>query len=86
MQIQISWRLKKSIVPILHCLQRQGISRFSRTRVNILGVVFHSNYIVALPTFHKMRIIIENEQQHEEKYYLIELRSDVTFNNLLVMS
>ena len=29
MQIQISWLLKD-----LHCLQRQGISGFSRTRVN----------------------------------------------------
>ena len=34
MQIQISWLLKMPIDLDLHCLQRQGISGFSRTRVN----------------------------------------------------
>ena len=34
-QIQISWLLKKPTDLDLHCLQRQGISGFSRTRVNI---------------------------------------------------
>ena len=33
MQIQISWLLQKPTDLDLHCLQRQGISRFSRTRV-----------------------------------------------------
>ena len=33
--IQISWLLKKPTDLDLHCLQRQGISGFSRTRVNI---------------------------------------------------
>ena len=33
-QIQISWLLQKPTDLDLHCLQRQGISRFSRTRVN----------------------------------------------------
>ena len=33
-QIWISWHLQKPIDLDLHCLQRQGISRFSRTRVN----------------------------------------------------
>ena len=36
-QIQISWLLQKPTDPDLHCLQRQGISGFSRTRVNILS-------------------------------------------------
>ena len=35
MQIQISWLLQKPTDLDLHCLQKQGISRFSRTRVNI---------------------------------------------------
>ena len=35
-QIQISWLLKKPTDLDLHCLQRQGISRFSRTRVKII--------------------------------------------------
>ena len=33
-QIQISWLLKKPTDLDLHCLQKQGISRFSRTRLN----------------------------------------------------
>ena len=33
MQIQISWLLQKPADLDLHCLQRQGISGFSRTRV-----------------------------------------------------
>ena len=33
-QIQISWLLQKPADLDLHCLQRQGISGFSRTRVN----------------------------------------------------
>ena len=38
LQIQISWLLKKKPTDLdLHCLQRQGISRFSRTKVNILS-------------------------------------------------
>ena len=36
MQIQISWLLKKPTDLDLHCLQRQGISGFSMTRVNEL--------------------------------------------------
>ena len=35
MQTQISWLLKKPTDLDLHCLQRQGISGFSRTRVKI---------------------------------------------------
>ena len=35
MQIQINWLLQKPTDLDLHCLQRQGISRFSRTRVNV---------------------------------------------------
>ena len=33
--IQISWLLQKPTDLDLHCLPKQGISRFSRTRVNI---------------------------------------------------
>ena len=54
MQIQISWLLQKPTDLDLHCLQRQGVSGFSRTRVNnqpieivlsfkYLGVYFHKN-------------------------------------------
>ena len=37
MQIQISWLLQKPTDLDLHCLQRQGISGFSRTRVKLIG-------------------------------------------------
>ena len=36
MQIQISWLLQKPTDLDLHCLQRQGISGFSRTRVKVV--------------------------------------------------
>ena len=36
MQIQISWLLQKPTDLDLHCLQRQDISRFSRTRVKLV--------------------------------------------------
>ena len=35
MQIQISWLLQKPTDLDLHCLQRQSISGFRRTRVNL---------------------------------------------------
>ena len=44
-QIQISWLLQKPTDLDLHCLQRQGLSGFSRTRVNTL--------IKPKPTFNK---------------------------------
>ena len=40
MQIQISWLLQKPTDLDLHCLQRQGISGFSRTRVNTLTHIY----------------------------------------------
>ena len=39
MQIQISWLLQKPTDLDLHCLQRQGTSGFSRTRVKTLIVI-----------------------------------------------
>ena len=38
-QIQISWLLQKPTDLDLHCLQRQGISGFSRTRVKFLSLL-----------------------------------------------
>ena len=37
MQIQITWLLKKPTDLDLHCLQRQGLYGFSRTKVKING-------------------------------------------------
>ena len=39
MQIQISWLLQKPTDLALHCLQKQGISGFSRTKVNCLPLI-----------------------------------------------
>ena len=39
MQIQISWLLQKPTDLDLHCLQRQDISGFSRTRVNVNEII-----------------------------------------------
>ena len=44
-QIQISWLLQKPTDLDLHCLQRQGISGFSRTRVNNLCISDIISYI-----------------------------------------
>ena len=42
MQIQISWLLQKPTDLDLHCLQRQNISGFSRTRVEtLMGMANH---------------------------------------------
>ena len=43
-QIQISWPLQKPTDLDLHCLQRQGISGFSRTRVNKYMYVFLQDF------------------------------------------
>ena len=39
MQIQISWLLQKPTDLDLHCLQRQGISRLSRSRVKMIKLI-----------------------------------------------
>ena len=44
-QIQISWLLKKPTDLDLHCLQRQGISGFSRTRVKIMSICMGCLYV-----------------------------------------
>ena len=56
MQIQISWLLQKPTDLDLHCLQRQGISGFSRTGVKMsecLGLM-----VVLFITFVKMNYIL----------------------------
>ena len=42
-QIQISWLLQKPTDLDLHCLERQGNSRFSKTRVNIFELLHFSH-------------------------------------------
>ena len=37
MQVNISWFLKKATDLDLHCLQRQGIYGFSKTRVKVIS-------------------------------------------------
>ena len=50
-QIQISWLLQKPTDLDLHCLQRQGISRFSRTRVKQQQqkyIIKYTSYYIAI--------------------------------------
>ena len=49
-QIQISWFLLKPTDLDLHCLQRQGISGFSRTRLKFLpfGIWIYSKWLKVL--------------------------------------
>ena len=54
-QIQISWLLQKPIDLDLHCLQRQGISGFSRSRVK-----YHEN----------MYLLINGRYKQAEKLQL----------------
>ena len=46
MQIQISWFLKKPTDLNLYCLQRQGISRFSKT-LSVLDYFLNIHIVVA---------------------------------------
>ena len=48
MQIQISWLLQKPTDLDLHCLQSQGISGFSRTRVYIGGRPCHPSCQISI--------------------------------------
>ena len=43
-QIQISWLLQKPTELVLHCLQRQNIFGFSRTRVNNFSFLFSAKH------------------------------------------
>ena len=60
-QIQISWLLQKPTDLDLHCLQRQGTSGFSRTRVNLNFVLFMhchllfpSSFVSLFPLFYSL--------------------------------
>ena len=64
-QIQMSWLLKKPADLDLHCLQRQGISGFSRTRVKVFIGVFvffsmetNSERKTSCVIRHRLRLII----------------------------
>ena len=45
-QIQLSWLLQKPADLVLYCLQRQSISRLSRTRVKPTGVKNEANTVM----------------------------------------
>ena len=75
MQIQISWLLQKPTDLDLHCLQRQDISGFSRTRVKMLsalGKIFGRGHIeiffLIFPENrfrHFMQIVSNGDNLHE---------------------
>ena len=60
MQIQISWLLQKPTDLDLHCLQRQGISGLSRTRVKV------TFSWPIYPTAGGLIHIVENNDQQDE--------------------
>ena len=55
-QIQISWLLTKPTDLDLHCFQRQGLSRFSRTRVNSFISLFKHMSLVARKRLFKLSV------------------------------
>ena len=62
MQIQISWLLQKPTDLDLHCLQMQGISGFSRTRVKVNGYKFKGDNSVTIvyPPFSMHHVLINS--------------------------
>ena len=77
MQIQISWLLKKPTDLDLHCLQRQGISGFIRTRVKY----FKQHYVctqikICLNQIDKV-LVFNLKVLHHVIYFLISTRKYV---------
>ena len=60
MQIKISWHLQKPLDLDLHCLQMQDISRFGRTNVNIIILLFPENRLG-----HFMQFVSLGDNLHE---------------------
>ena len=56
MHIQISWLLQKPTDLDLHCLQKQGISGFSRTRVKIQLIQVMVEFLKFYGPFHNALI------------------------------
>ena len=57
MQIQISWLLKKPTDLDLHCLQRQSISGFSRTRVKSHKYYYQIQGQMAITGIHRCILV-----------------------------
>ena len=70
MQIQISWLLQKPADLDLHCLQRQGISGFSRTRVNVLSISYECTEIFNSMTVMQKKIKNKNDSNTQENLML----------------
>ena len=69
-QIQISWLLQKPTDLDLHCLQRQGISRFSGARVKVPSKIcirqqFFYLFFRENKSWHFMWIISQADDSHE---------------------
>ena len=68
LQIQISWFLQKPTDLDLHCLQRQGISGFSRTRVYTSSKVKSNKtisvqyYLICMGRIHKKQFFLATVQ------------------------
>ena len=66
MQIQISWLLQKPTDLDLHCLQMQGISGFSRTRVKDDSSLFQLENGRSLKTELQCKFYNESETEHSK--------------------
>ena len=64
MQIQISWLLQKPTDLDLHCLQRQDLSGFSRTRVNAACKNIADKFSLFIILFIFLRIQLEINSAH----------------------
>ena len=67
MQIQISWLLQKPTDLALHCLQRQSISGFSRTRLRIVFVQRHIHPYGSLYVFSQRKWTEELVKDRKER-------------------
>ena len=66
MQIPISWLLQKPTDLDLHCLQRQGISRFSKTRIKMphpLLISSQSNHLIQAHDTNLHTVLTCNDKQ-----------------------
>ena len=83
MQIQISWLLQKPTDLDLHCLQRQGISGFSRTRVNKLSYIMWMKFpllvAVNVPKFCTPKSLIKCHMETVQTQIRLQSNQDVQF-------
>ena len=89
MKVQISWLLQKPTNLDLHCLQRQDIPGFSRTRVNGIWYSLNNNSVTILSN--AFRVVIKLQWKHLlSKLFCLPLKWDPlrkhAYSNILKIS